>query len=80
MVIKILSLVDSDTLGNLSNVSTQWKEYTESNQIWKLNVQKAQFPVSILPSGYGSASVDKIGTIQNPNWKNLFRLEESSLV
>ena len=47
---------NKDTLEKIGKVSKTWKHYSLSNQVWKQNVEKADFPLVIYPGSHRAPS------------------------
>jgi len=73
IVIKIISNIDPDTLERIGKVSKTWKQYSLSNQVWKQNVEKADFPLVIYPGSHRAPS-SVIGSVSEPNWTEIYKI------
>ena len=54
-----------DTLERIGKVSKTWKHYSLSNQVWKQNVEKADFPLIIYPGSHRAPSSGTLFPILN---------------
>ena len=61
-------LRNKDTLERIGKVSKTWKHYSLSNQVWKQNVEKADFPLIIYPGSHRAPSSGTLHSDWSPKY------------